>query len=121
MDRDLYHTSLLVGRLPLIGDDPVKLRSPIRLNNKLSRFSVIALVGLVAFAAFVLVANPFAGQKNSAGAAANTVPSSPTTGAPSGGTGGQGSLLTTPPGTGSGSMGTHHHEHDDGNSTGRDD
>jgi hypothetical protein len=91
------------------------MRAPIKLNNKLSRLSVIALVGLVAFAAVILVANPFAQPASGAGSPGQAA-TSPSTGAQTG-VGTQGSLLTTPPSGGSSSGGTHHH-HDDGNFTG---
>ncbi|MDA4123445.1 MAG: hypothetical protein OK456_09730 [Thaumarchaeota archaeon] len=82
-------------------------RNPIGLHNGLSRFSVFALIGLMAFAAIVLVANPFAAHP--AGA------SIPTANAPQPPTSGQGSLLTgapSPTQTGgvTGSGGHHHHQ-----------
>ena len=95
----------------------MRLRAPIRLNNKLSKLSIIALLGLVAFAAVVIVANPFGNQPVGASASvpAGSQPSTATAGQT--GAAGQGSLLTTPPGSGSASGGTHHHHYDDGNST----
>jgi predicted PurR-regulated permease PerM len=93
----------------------MRLRAPFRLNNKLSKLSVVTLVGLIAFAAVVFVANPFANQTTSANANVPGGSSAPVAG--QAGAGGQGSLLTTPPGGGSASGGVHHHHDNDGNST----
>ncbi len=94
----------------------MRLTPPVRLNNKLSRLSILALVGLVAFAAVVLFVNPF-GTRPGVSAAVQGGASSPSGSAGQVGAGSPGSLLTTTPGSGSGSGGTHHHD-DDGNFTG---
>jgi hypothetical protein len=96
----------------------MNLRAPIKLNNKLSKLSIFALVGLAAFAVVVLVANPFANHTSGSGATSQVAPSplSATTAQPSNGS--PGSLLTTPVASSTGSGTTHHDRGDDGNSTG---
>jgi len=98
----------------------LRLLAPVKFHNKLSQHSILALVGLMAFASIVLVANPFVVHSSGSGSVATVNASPPSTvsttqstqqqGAASGG---QGSLLTGAPTT----QTTGHHHHDDGNST----
>ncbi len=102
----------------------MRLLAPIRLHNKLSQHSVLALVGLMAFAALMIIANPFGAHTSGADSVPTAVPPSSTVvsgqsthqqGA------GQGSLLTgIPSSTQTGDSdfgGSSGHHHDDGNST----
>lgn len=125
----------------------MRLEKPIRFRNKLSQYSILALLGLVAFGVVVLMANPFVGHApgNSSVPTANassTPSSSPlvpsaqaaqqqsngigisSSSSSSSSEGSQGSLVTSAPpsqpgaGVGLGQPGVHYHHHwDDGNST----
>src|ERR1700686_1976627 len=100
----------------------MNFHAPIKLRNGLSQYSILALMGLIAMAAIVIVANPFgassgSGVPNVTASPGSTVISHTTSQS------GSGSLLTGAQTTQSGSSGIggttgHHHHHDDGtNST----
>ncbi len=87
----------------------MKLESPFRLQSKLSKHSVLALAGLVLFAAIVIAANPFGvGTTNATTPGAG---SGAGTGQGTGSAAQQGSLLTGAPSGHSGE-----HNNDDGES-----
>ena len=92
----------------------MNFQPPMRLKNKLSRHSVLALFGLTLFAVFVLAANPFGEHTTSASVPASNQQSSHTISQSSGAT--QGSLLTTPPPSHNGGSDDDHNDDSSGDS-----
>lgn len=88
----------------------MRIRSPVRLSSRVSRYSVLALLGLVGMTAFVIAFNPFAHSSTQQSLAKGTTAN--------GGTMPSQLISSPPPAGGHGDDSGDHHRGEFGNATG---